>query len=307
MTADRFGPGSSGEFTAVSSVRPTSSDPEFATEPAADAPSGASSRTTARGRSAGSSAIQWRPQFPPQHGAWAFIAVPVLVGMAVAGWSAVGWLYLLALLVAYPVGYYGGRALTARIRRGSWTRLARRELGRAVPWAVLLGVLGLPLVVLRPWLVLVGLGLAALWLLGLWVADRFGERSMANDLVLVAQALVAVPSTVALVAGLGAVSGGLAAATWTATALVAGYLVGSVIHVKSLLREAGDLRWRRLDIGWHVLMVVLAALVDPCWLVGFGPALIRSVVGRPGARPGLIGGIEAIVAVLVVVAAMLAG
>ena len=307
MTADRFGPSPSGEFTAVTSVRPASADPAFAAEPAPDASSGAGTRAPARGPSTGSSAIRWRPQFPPQHGAWAFIAVPVLVGMAVAGWGAVGWLYLLALLAAYPVGYYGGRALTARIRRGSWTRLARRELSRAVPWAVLLGLLGLPLVVLRPWLLLVGAGLAALWLLGLWVADRFGERSMANDLVLVAQALVAVPSTVALVAGPGAVSGGLAAATWTATALVAGYLVGSVIHVKSLLREADDLRWRRLDIGWHVLLVVLAALADPWWLVGFGPALIRSVVARPGARPGLIGGIEAIVAVLVVVAAVLAG
>lgn len=50
---------------------------------------------------------------------------------------------------------------------------------------------------------------------------------------------------------------------------------------------------------------IATAVVSPWWLIGFGPALIRSVALRPGVRPGLIGGVEVIVSVLVVFAAFL--
>jgi hypothetical protein len=232
--------------------------------------------------------------------------VPVLCAFAVSGASAAGWLFLIAWVCAYPVGYYGGRALTARARRGSWTRLARRELSRSVPWLVLTAVLGLPLAVTRPWLLLAAGLLAVLWGLGLAVAARRGERSMANDLLLVAQAVAAVPMTVAVVAGPAALAGDLAGLTTTCTLVVAGYLAGSVIHVKSLLREAGNSSFRRLNLGWHAAALVASTLVSPWWAVGFVPALVRALVLRPGLRPGAIGGVEAIVSVLMVIAAFLA-
>ena len=114
---------------------------------------------------------------PPQHGAWAFLSVPVLGGFAVAGTSPAGWLLLAAWLSAYPLGYYAGRA-----------------------------------------------------------------------------------------------------------------------------RRPG---YRRASIAWHVGAAIATAVVSPWWLIGFGPALIRSVALRPGVRPGLIGGVEVIVSVLVVFAAFL--
>jgi hypothetical protein len=246
------------------------------------------------------------PAIPPQHGAWAFLIVPVLCAFAVSGASVAGWLFLVAWVCAYPVGYYGGRALTARARRGSWTRLARRELSRSVPWLVLTAVPGLPLAVTRPWLLVAAGLLAVLWGLGLAVAARRGERSMANDLLLVAQAVAAVPMTVAVVAGPAALAGDLAGLTITCTLVVASYLAGSVIHVKSLLREAGNASFRRLNLGWHAAALVASTLASPWWAVGFVPALVRALVLRPGLRPGAIGGVEAIVAVLMVVAAFLA-
>jgi hypothetical protein len=86
----------------------------------------------------------------------------------------------------------------------------------------------------------------------------------------------------------------------------AAYLAGSVLHVKSLLREAGSATYRTLDLAWHLLAAVGSALLSPWWLLGFGPALLRTLVRRPGMRPGVIGAVEAVVAVLVVVAAQLA-
>lgn len=232
--------------------------------------------------------------------------MPVLCGFAIGGSSPAGWLFLAAWLCAYPVGYYAGRAVTVRVRRGAWTRLARRELGRAVPWIVLTAALGLPLAWTRPWLLLAAVLMSGIWAMGLWAADRWGERSLANDLVLVAQAVLALPLTVAVVAGPTELGASLRGVTATCTALIALYLTGSVLHVKSLLRESGNVAFHRLNLGWHLGAVVLATLVDPWWLIGFGPALVRAIAMRPGMRPAAIGAVEAVVSVLIVVAAFLA-
>ncbi len=322
MTADRFGAIANGEYTALASVRDdrshrleqSSSDVDPGSTPAeqppaagAPAPTVGAATTSASATSASASArLGWRPILPPQHGAWAFLIVPVLCGFAVAGATPAGWLFLAAWVCAYPVGYYLGRGLTARVRRGSWTRLARRERARALPWAVITGALGLPLLLTRPWLIAAAFLLGVLWALGLWVAARRGERSLANDLLLVAQATVALPLAVAVVAGPAAVLGDLAGPVLPATLIVAGYLAGSVLHVKSLLREAGRPAFRRADIAWHLALAIGAAVASVWWLVGLAPALARAILMRPGLRAGVIGAVELVVAVLVVVSAFLA-
>lgn len=310
MTADRFGAITNGEYTALASIRDdrahrieqSASDVDPDGILAAPNP-----RVGAAPRSAAPSARPaWRPVPPPQHGAWAFLIVPVLCGFAVAGATPSGWLFLAAWVCAYPVGYYLGRGLTARVRRGSWTRLARRERSRAVPWAVITAALGLPLLLTRPWLVGAVLLLGVLWALGLWVAARRGERSLTNDLLLVAQATVALPVAVAVVAGPAAVLGDLAWQTVQTTLIVAGYLAGSVLHVKSLLREAGRPAFRGADVAWHLALMTGAALASMWWLIGLAPALARAILMRPGLRAGVVGAVELTVAVLVVVSAFLA-
>jgi hypothetical protein len=310
MTADRFGAIPAGEYTALASVRGTGygrpiASPGPSTDPV-PLPVAAARPVPDDTKSGTKSDRPWRPSIPPQHGAWAFLTVPVLCGFAVAGASPAGWLFLAAWVCAYPVGYYLGRALTARARRGSWSRLARRERARAIPWVVLTAALGLPLALTRPWLVAAAALLGVLWGFGLVTAARRGERSMANDLMLVAQATVALPLTVAVVAGPSALAGDLAGATLQATGIVAAYLAGSVLHVKSLLREAGNVRFHRVNVAWHAVLALGAAIASLSWLVGFLPALARAVLLRPGMRPGVIGGVEAVVAVLVVAAAFLA-
>ena len=313
MTADRFGAVPTGEYTALASVRDGMSgrsipaqQPEMPLTTAPPAPAPARPARPAGPARQRSAEPAWRPAIPPQHGAWAFLIVPVLCAFAVAGASPAGWLFLAAWVCAYPVGYYLGRGLTARARRGSWTRLARRERTRAIPWAVLTAALGLPLVVTRPWLLVAAGILAVLWGIGLVIAARRGERSMANDLMLVAQAAVALPLAVAVVLGPAALAGDLADSVLEATVIVAAYLAGSVLHVKSLLREAGNARFHQANMAWHGALAVGAAVASPWWLVAFVPALARAILLRPGMRPGAIGGVEAVISVLVVIAALLA-
>jgi hypothetical protein len=109
-----------------------------------------------------------------------------------------------------------------------------------------------------------------------------------------------------VVAGPATLAEELAGPTIQGTLIIAAYLAGSVLHVKSLLREAGSVTFHRLNVTWHVALAVVAGAVSPWWLVGFIPALARTLLLRPGARPGMIGGVEAVIAVLVVAAAFLA-
>lgn len=250
----------------------------------------------------------WTAYIPPQHGAWAFLVVPLLVGFTTVAFSWVAVLFSVAWIIAYPVGYFGGRALVTRFRRGSWTRLARRETRRAVPWAVALALVAVPLVVLRPWLVAVAVVVAAVWAVSLALTLRGSERALGNDAVLVVLAVVAVPAVWAVGSATPGLTPGLPVvppSVWWATTATAAFLFGSVLHVKSLLRQAGNRRFHWLSVGYHAVVLVGFTLVSLWWVVGFAPALIRAVALRPGLRPGIIGAIESVVAVAFVLAAVL--
>jgi hypothetical protein len=236
--------------------------------------------------------------------------VPLAVGFTTVGFRLLEVLFAVAWIVAYPVGYFGGRALATRWRRGSWTRLARREAHRAVPWMVALAILAVPLVALRPWLVAVAALVAAIWGVSLALTLLGSERALSNDAVLVVLAAVAVP----LVWAVGTASSGawpelpvVPTQVWWATAATAAFLFGSVLHVKSLLREAGNRRFHWLSVGYHVAVLLGFALVSPWWVVGFAPALMRAVTLRPGLRPALIGAIESVASLFFVLAAVLVG
>ena len=285
MTADRFGAIANGEYTALASVRDdrshrleqSSSDVDPGSTPPSN-PSGWCTGTPRRGgddlgvgvRSTGLSGRSCprstAPGLPHRAGPVRFRS----------RWATpAGWLFLAAWVCASPVGYYlaGGSPLACGAGPGpDWPGVSVRVL----PWAVITGALGLPLLLTRPWLTAAAFLLGVLWALGLWVAARRGERSLANDLLLVAQATVALPLAVAVGAGPAAVLGDLAGPVLPATLIVAGYLAGSVLHVKSLLREAGGPAFRRADITWHLALAIGAAVASVWWLVGLAPALARA-------------------------------
>jgi hypothetical protein len=88
-----------------------------------------------------------RLAIPAQHGAWAFLAVPLLLGFLIAGWSLPTALFAAAWVLAYPASYYLGRAVVIRWRRGTWSRLGEAGMTDAVPWMVLATIPAVALVV----------------------------------------------------------------------------------------------------------------------------------------------------------------
>ena len=246
---------------------------------------------------------------PDQHGAWAFLVTPLVLGLTLSGWS---WL-LLPLLVGWVGAYPLSWALTGRLAAPRPERFSRPLL----IWSAVVTPPTVLLLVARPWLVWAGLVLLAGFAVNLWFARARAERALLNDLVLVAECVVAVPLTVGIVAGEQSWRppwSELVTAEVGVLALVCALtLVGSTLHVKSLIRE------RRRPVFGTVSRVFAVAcvpvVVAVAWAAGFGLLLVvpfavlalRALLVRaPTLRPGRIGMIElGCFVVLVVTAAVL--
>jgi hypothetical protein len=231
---------------------------------------------------------------PDQHGAWAFLLLPVVLGVAAGGWAPA----VLALVVAWVAAYPFAWALTGLLAAPRPERF-RRAL---VVWSLVAVPSAVVAAVLRPWLLFVGTAYLALFAVNLWFARQRRERALANDLVLVAECAVMVP----VVAGVAAADGWVPpAAAMTATdvlvlALACGLtLVGSTLHVKSLIRERRDPRYARAS-RWYAVASVAAvstavAGTDVDWplVVPFVVLAVRAYLVRdPRLRPARIGLVE---------------
>ena len=83
--------------------------------------------------------------------------------------------------------------------------------------------------------------------------------------------------------------------------------VGSVLHVKSTIRERDDPRFRTVSVAFHLVALAVALAIDPILAVPFGFLLARAVlVPRHGWRPARIGAVEVTGSVLVLVVPLLA-
>ncbi|MCV2395356.1 YwiC-like family protein [Actinotalea sp. M2MS4P-6] len=239
----------------------------------------------------------WVPQ---QHGAWAMLVVPPLVGIAHAGpqpWQAL-------LVATWLAGYLAFQASALLLKARGKARY-RRPVQVYGLGAV---VLGATLLALRPsltWWAAVFVPLLAISLAASW---RRAERSWLNDVVTVTAAclLAAVahtpqaatsPSPAALVGG--------SVGAWQLVAVLALYFLGTVAYVKSMIRERGNRAVLAASVLWHaaavgVVPVVLGAVgpgrLDP-WLTAPLMVLFAALAARawlvpmrrPGAAPMAIG------------------
>lgn len=186
---------------------------------------------------------------PRQHGAWAMLLLPILIGVAASRPGA--WQLVLA-----------GAALTAYLASATmqaWARARRPPAYRPpmIVYGLAFAVLGTILVVAFPPLLLVLVVVLPTSIVVFQGARPGTRRDLANSLAQVAQALVLVPAAAY-------VSGEFQAERILAYALVAaGYLVGSVLVVRSVLRERGNTGFAMLSLGFHLGLIALAAAALP--------------------------------------------
>ena len=209
--------------------------------------------------------VRWVPR---EHGAWAILAVPLLLGVAAAGaqpWHAV-------LAVAAVSAYLFS------VPAVEWMRTRRREYQPpAVVFGIALAASGAALVARWPELLVVAALVAVAGIADLALALAGRPRSVAVSLVEVAQAAMLVPAA-AIIAGTLAEP-----ATGRAALAAALYLVGSVLLVRSMIRARGDSRYLAASVGFHAAGVVAAAV----WLTPPYVVLSVALLGRAIAFPWL--------------------
>jgi len=221
---------------------------------------------------------------PREHGAWAMLVVPVLVGALV---GAVAWRHAL-LLAAWLVAYLAFHST------GLWLRASRRP--RYLPpvraYGVATLVLGVALVSSAPALLRWAPVYALLLAVSLACSLRRADRSWLNDGVTVlAAALMAVvaaglgahgaPAAVAGVGAQVAPPGARDGEAWAAAGVLGAYFLGTVPYVKTLLRARGSAAVLAVSRGYHALLAVVAAALVASGAVppGAGAVLVVVAVG----------------------------
>ncbi len=183
--------------------------------------------------------------------------MPVLIGLTMAPWTPLLLVAGIGWVLAYPLSYFTIALL----------RYPRPERFRR-PWLIWLGAaapFGLVMVASRPWLVWVGLVYGLALTVNLGFARRRDERSVSNDSIFIIECAAIVPVSW----GIGAIPGGWSptmlgqapGAVWWATLACLIMLIDSTLHVKSLIRERNNPRYRLASRVWSIGGLLVVALI----------------------------------------------
>jgi hypothetical protein len=225
---------------------------------------------------------------PPQHGAWAMLLLPYLAGLLAAGFRWPDLPLLGAWLSGYLLSYFA--LLTVKTRR-----LREPVLWYAPATVILTAVV----VVARPRVLIFAPVFAALLAVNAWHAVRRRDRALVNDLASVVQSCLMV-FVVAVVAGR---SPGRVLTPFLVVLL---YFTGTVLYVKTMIRERGSRAYRRASIAFHLLALIVATALGPLPAAVFAALLARAwLAPKRRLTPKQVGVAEIAASVLVLAAAAL--
>ena len=200
---------------------------------------------------------------PPQHGAWAMLAVPWLGGVLTAGFH---WVHL-PLLGAWLAGYLCSYYVLQAVK----TRRPARFRAQLLLYAPLAVVLAGLVVAVRPQVLAYAPVYALLSACNALYARRRRERALLNDIASVVQSCVMV-FVAATVAG---TPPGEVVPVFAAVLL---YFTGTVLYVKTMIRERDNPAYLRASVTYHAAAAAAATLLGGLPAVVFTLLLARAVV-----------------------------
>lgn len=171
------------------------------------------------------------------------LASPLLIGVLAAGPA---WVHL-PLALFWFVGYFGFFAT------GLWLRSRRRPRYRTAMLTYLTASLACGAVVLaiRPSLAVWAPLFVVPFGVGLWASAHRRDRALVSGLA------TTVGASLMTVVAYDAGGGTDWAWAWWLAGLQSAYFAGTVLYVKSMIRERGNDAFRRLSIGYHVAVPVV--------------------------------------------------
>jgi hypothetical protein len=215
------------------------------------------------------------------------LLLPFVLGTWAGGWTWWSVPLLVAWLAGYGVSYYA--LLSVKSRR---PKRFRRQL---LTYAAVLAVAGVVSLTQAPWLLVAAAVFVPFWLANTAFARARQERHLINGLVSVTAACLMV--FVAFGYASGETWSQLSGLDWqtprTLFDLCWLYLAGTVLFVKTMIREAGDPRYLQLSWGFHAVALLVVVRIDVWLVVPFGIYLLRAVLlPRLTMRPAQVGALE---------------
>jgi hypothetical protein len=229
-----------------------------------------------------------RQYVPPQHGAWAMLLLPYLAGLLAAGFR----LPDVPLLGAWAAGYL----LSYFVLQAIKSRRPRRYRSPLSWYAPITAALALPVIVACPRVLVFAPAYAVLLAVNAWYAYRRRERALVNDLASVVQSclIVFVVSTIA---------GQPLTRAWTPFLIVLLYFTGTVLYVKTMIRERGSRVYRQASVGFHAVALLVAPFLSWFAAAVFALLLARAwLLPRRRLTPKQVGIAEIVASVLVLAA-----
>src|SRR5262245_2530542 len=225
-------------------------------------------------------------RLPKEHGAWAMLYVPFLVGALAGSSSSSSPFQLLLLLLSATFVFIARQSFVEwriALSRGLPGAAARRTL---LVYAGLGGALGVPLVFLyqRVWLVPAVIFSTALLALNSWQAVRREDRTIIGEMIAIVGLTLTAPAAYYVCRG------ELNGSAWLLWALCILYFAASVFYVKlrvhSLNRRREGLRKRarRYCALYHLFLIAALVLLgitgstSVLVLVAFAPVLAKTVL-----------------------------
>lgn len=227
---------------------------------------------------------------PNQHGAWAMLATPLLVGILAAGPR---WVHL-PLTLFWFTGYF------AFFATGLWlkSRRRRRYLPPVRAYGLATLVLGAVTAALDPALS----ALAPLFVVPLGVG--LAASAARHDRALVSGLTTSLGSCLMTLVAYAAGGGTDTTRAWLLTAVLFAYFGGTVVYVKTMIRERDSVAHYLLSVGWHAVAVVVLAPVGTALAAVFVVLTIRAAMAAAFAlSPKAVGIAEAVATVVVALSA----
>ncbi|WP_019636024.1 YwiC-like family protein [Paenibacillus fonticola] len=231
---------------------------------------------------------------PHEHGGWAMVSVPFVVGMMAGGPQ---WMHLL-LFLAWLFLYLSSYPFLQALKR-------RRDRMHLSKWGTIYGLIAVicltPVLLRQPQLLYFGPVLLALLLVNIWYVKHKSERAWFNDLCAI------------LIFSLGGAAAYLlSGGGWDRMMIYiivfnTLFFMGSVFFVKSVFRERTNRRWLICAKGYHVLLLLIPPLLGWPWMaIAYLFPLIRTFIfAGKTLRPMKVGIIEIIGSVQYVLLAVM--
>ncbi|WP_028589517.1 YwiC-like family protein [Paenibacillus massiliensis] len=201
---------------------------------------------------------------PKQHGAWAMLFLPFLLGLYVSNVRLVH----IPLLICWVIVYLCSYPVLQWVKTGKRQRYA----GPVLVYSLAI----LPLAVILLWhewrLIGYGAMLMLFFIPNIYFAKTKNERALLNDII----AILMFCSFIYPVAYLGGI------VEWhTANELfvvAAGYFVGTALYVKTMIREKNNPSYYKVSLLYHALFILGVAWITPLLAIPALLLLIRAAV-----------------------------